>query len=49
MKNIGILGSTGSVGKQALEIIRDQSEKFKIKYLACNNNYKELIKQVAIF
>ena len=31
MKNIGILGSTGSVGKQTLDVIRNHKDKFNIK------------------
>ena len=45
MKNIGILGSTGSVGKQALEVIGNHKEKFNIKFLAAHSNVDELIKQ----
>ena len=49
MKKIGILGSTGSVGTQALEIIKKNPDKFKVKYLACNSNASLLVKQVKIF
>ena len=49
MKYIGILGSTGSIGKQALEVVEKHPNKFKIKYLACNSNYKELIRQIDFF
>ena len=45
MKSIGILGSTGSVGKQALDVILNNPKKFKVKYLTCNSNFKELAKQ----
>ena len=49
MKKIGILGSTGSVGTQALEIIKKYSNKFKVKYLACNSNASLLVKQAKVF
>ena len=45
MKNIGILGSTGSVGKQALEVARNHKDKFKIKFIAAHSSVDELIKQ----
>ena len=49
MKYIGILGSTGSIGKQALRVIKEHPNKFKVKYLACNSNFIELIKQINFF
>jgi len=49
MKKIGILGSTGSVGTQALEIIQKYPNKFKVTYLACNSNVSLLIKQAKLF
>ena len=49
MKNIGILGSTGSVGKQALDVISANPQKFKVKYLTCNSNYEELGKQANLY
>ena len=47
MKNISILGSTGSVGKQALEIVKNNN-KFQIDYLYANSNYKLLYEQILI-
>ena len=49
MKKIGILGSTGSVGKQTLEVIRAHPKNFKIEYLAANENVNLLIKQTNEF
>ena len=49
MKIVGILGSTGSVGQQALEVISQHPDKFKVEYLTCNNNYKKLLEQALIF
>jgi len=49
MKNIAILGSTGSIGKQALEIISNNPEKFKVEVLTANNNVELLIEQAKKF
>ena len=35
---ISIFGSTGSVGKTTLNIIRENKEKFDVKILTANNN-----------
>ena len=49
MKEIGILGSTGSVGTQALDVIRSHPDKFKVKYLVGNENIELLTKQAIEF
>ena len=49
MKNLGILGSTGSVGTQSLNVIDNNKNKFNIKFLAANTNSKLLIEQVKKF
>lgn len=38
MKEICILGSTGSIGTQALEVVDKYPDKFKVKALACNSS-----------
>ena len=38
MKDVGILGSTGSIGTQALSVIRENPDKFRVKVLSCNKN-----------
>jgi 1-deoxy-D-xylulose-5-phosphate reductoisomerase len=38
MKHIAILGSTGSIGTQALEVVRQNSDRFKVFVLTANNN-----------
>ena len=48
-KNIAILGSTGSIGTQALEVIKDQPELFKVEVLVANGNADLLIKQALEF
>lgn len=44
-KKIAILGSTGSIGKNLLEIINQDRDKFEIVLLTANENYSDLIKQ----
>ncbi|MFH2142147.1 MAG: 1-deoxy-D-xylulose-5-phosphate reductoisomerase [Bacteroidota bacterium] len=44
-KKIAILGSTGSIGTQALEVIDANSEYFGIEVITANNNADLLIKQ----
>jgi len=47
-KNIAILGSTGSIGTQAVEIISSKPEFFKLTTLTANSSYEKLAKQVNI-
>ena len=44
-KHIAILGSTGSIGTQALEVISEQSTFFEIEVLTANSNSDLLIQQ----
>ncbi|MBE0674023.1 MAG: 1-deoxy-D-xylulose-5-phosphate reductoisomerase [Bacteroidales bacterium] len=44
-KHIAILGSTGSIGTQALEIISKYPDRFSIEVLTANNNYTLLAEQ----
>ena len=48
-KGIAILGSTGSIGTQALEVINEQSDKFHVEVLTANNSASLLIKQAKIY
>lgn len=48
-KGIAILGSTGSIGTQALEVIEEQSEHFSVELLTANSNCDLLIKQAKKF
>ena len=45
MRKISILGSTGSIGVNALDVIRNMPEKFKIVHLTGNLNYTKMIEQ----
>ena len=49
MKRIVILGSTGSIGTQALDIIERLSERFEVVGLAGNANVELLAKQANQF
>lgn len=44
-KNIAILGSTGSIGTQALQIVEDYPDLFQAEILVANQNSELLIKQ----
>ena len=48
-KRIAILGSTGSIGTQALEVIHQNPEKFEVEVITANNNVDVLINQAKIF
>ncbi len=46
-KRIGIFGSTGSIGKQALDVIEANPDKFSVAILTAYSNYELLIEQAA--
>lgn len=48
-RRIAILGSTGSIGTQALEVIANNSDLFEVTVLAANNNSGLLIEQAEKF
>jgi 1-deoxy-D-xylulose-5-phosphate reductoisomerase len=48
-KKIAILGSTGSIGKTLIEIIKKDKKNFDIVLLTADKNYKEIFKQAKIF
>ena len=49
MKKIIILGSTGSIGKQTLEILKKDKKNFKVILLSTDKNIKLIKKQIKIF
>ena len=50
MKNkIAILGSTGSIGKTLINILKKDKKNIEITLLTTNQNINELFKQVTIF
>ena len=48
-KKIAILGSTGSIGKTLIEIIKENKKNFDIVLLTADKNYKEILKQAKYF
>ncbi|PIQ22884.1 MAG: 1-deoxy-D-xylulose-5-phosphate reductoisomerase [Cytophagales bacterium CG18_big_fil_WC_8_21_14_2_50_42_9] len=48
-KRIAILGSTGSIGTQALEVIQAHPDAFELEVLTANNNARLLIEQAIAF
>lgn len=48
-RRIAILGSTGSIGTQALDVIAANPDKFDVEVLTANNSYETLIKQALTF
>ncbi len=48
-KRIAILGSTGSIGTQALDVIRSHSDRFEVSVLTAQNSVDELIQQAREF
>ena len=48
-KRIAILGSTGSIGKTLINIIKKDKKKFEIVLLTAEGNYKELLQQAKFF
>ena len=49
MKHLSILGSTGSVGENALRIVRIHNERFSVKALAVKKNIEKLYEQAVEF
>ena len=45
MKKIGILGSTGSVGSQALEIVDEYNQDFELVFISGHTNIEKLLRQ----
>ena len=48
-KKIALLGSTGSIGTQALDVIRQNPDKFKVEVLTAYSNDELLLKQALEF
>ena len=48
-KKIAILGSTGSIGKSTIDILKKNKKDFDLVLLTTNRNYKELYTQAKIF
>lgn len=48
-KQIAILGSTGSIGTQALQVIEEQSDRYEVYAITANNRVELLIEQARKF
>jgi 1-deoxy-D-xylulose-5-phosphate reductoisomerase len=48
-RRLTILGSTGSVGRQALDVVRDYSDRFEVVGLSASQNADLLVQQAAEF
>ena len=48
-KKIAILGSTGSIGKTLIKLIKNDKKNFKIELLTANKNYKDVLSQAKTF
>lgn len=49
MKKIALIGSTGSIGTQTLEIVRNNPEEYKVVALACGRNLELIEAQMREF
>ena len=49
MKNISVLGSTGSIGRQTLEVAAANPDKLKIRVLAAHRNVALMLQQIEEF
>ncbi|WP_138205681.1 1-deoxy-D-xylulose-5-phosphate reductoisomerase [Haloimpatiens lingqiaonensis] len=49
MKNITILGATGSIGTQTLDVIRKERESFCLKGISANKSYHKIIEIIEEF
>lgn len=49
MKNIAVLGSTGSIGTQTLDVVRANPERLCVKALAAGHNITQLERQIREF
>ena len=48
-KKIAILGSTGSIGKNLINILKKDINNFEIVLLTAEKNFRELLKQAKLF
>ncbi len=49
MRTLAILGSTGSVGRQCLQVVEELRDRFRVVALAAGDNVEELAGQAARF
>ena len=49
MKKISLLGSTGSIGTQCLDIVRENREEYQVEAITCGSNATLLADQIKEF
>lgn len=49
VKTLALLGSTGSIGTQALEVVRQQPGRFRVAVLSCQRQWELLVQQAREF
>ena len=49
MKKLTILGSTGSIGTQTLDVVRNNLDKFEVVAMSANKSVDLLLKQIMEF
>lgn len=49
LKNVSILGATGSIGTQTLDVIRKEKDKFKLIAITANKSYEKVIEIIKEF
>ena len=49
MKRITILGSTGSIGTQTLDVVRKNKDKFQVVAISANSSIDLLLEQIMEF
>ena len=49
MKRLTLLGSTGSIGLNTLDVVREFPEKFRVEALSCRSSIKQLVEQIKEF
>ena len=48
-RKIAILGSTGTIGKCLIDILKKDKKNFEVILLSADENYRELLKQAKLF
>lgn len=49
VENITVLGSTGSIGQNTLDVIRRNPERFRVKALGAGSNAEKMLKDIREF
>ncbi len=49
LRQVSVLGSTGSIGRQALNIIQQNSDSFSLRWITCNTRWQDLAECVRTY